>query len=451
METPSPRTSRLIDIILRQLCRALAYLYYRHVEADGTDTIPQSGAVLLCANHANALVDFIVIQAVCRRAVRPLARSGLFQNPLLRPLLRSLRAVPVYRRTDPGVDPSRNVDSFERCYRLFAEGQLLLIFPEGQSHSDPRLRGLRTGAARLALGGAEANGLTPAVFPVGMTFSAKGRFRSSVLVKVGRAVELGAVGGSNDEGEVRRVTGLIEQGLEDVTLNADTWEEIDLSRRIERFFALRGGRYRRGTFAQRFKALKRLLESQRLLCMHDPERVRQLSRRLARFERLCGHFGIRDYQLTVKYRVPVVARFLVRVALLLVITLPLASWGLLNSAVPLLAVRLVVPQLARGTDQYDTARIGIAAGAFLVSWSAQILLVYALFGPAWAVVYACSLLPATGMAFVLYRQKDHVWENIQGFLVFWRRRELRDYLLEQRRGVEAELARLAQLVKRSSR
>lgn len=450
MRAPAAHVNHLVDVGLRQLCRTLTYLYYRHVESDGTDAIPQTGPVLLCANHANALVDFILIQAVCRRAIRPLARSGLFQNPLLRPLLSSLRAVPVYRRTDPGVDPTRNVDSFVRCYRMFAEGEALLIFPEGQSHSDPHLRELRTGAARLALGGAAANGFPPTVFPVGLTFSAKGRFRSSVLVKVGKPVDLGVVVGIDDEDTVRRVTALIERGLADVTLNADSWEEIDLSRRIERFFALRRGRYRRATLAQRFKALKRLVESQRLLCVHDPARVRQLSRRLARFERLCERFGIRDYQLTVNYRLPIVTRFLARVALLLVIALPLALWGLLNSAMPLLAVRLALPRLARGTDQYDTARIGIAAGAFLLLWSVQISLVYAFFGTLWAAGYACSLPPATAMAFVLHRQKDSVWENIKAFLVFWRRRELRDYLLGQRRGLEAELARLAQLVKRSS-
>lgn len=448
--SPAAGADRLVDWVLQQLCRAIVHLYYRHVETDGTDAIPQGSPVLLCANHANALVDFIVIQAVCPRAVRPLTRSGLFRNPLLQPLLRLLRAVPVYRRTDPGVDTSRNIDSFVRCYRMFAEGEALLIFPEGQSHSDPRLRELRTGAARLALGAAAANGVAPTVFPVGLTFSAKGRFRSSVLVKVGQAVDLGVIVGVSDEDAVRRVTVLIEQGLADVTLNADSWEEIDLSRRIERFFALRRGRYRRGTLAQRFKALKRLLESQRLLCSHDPERVRQLSRRLARFERLCERFGICDYQLTVSYRLPVVTRFLGRVALLAVVALPLALWGLLNSAVPLLAVRIALPRLAHGTDQYDTARIGIAAGTFLLAWSVQIWLVHVLFGALWAVVYACSLPPATAMALVLHRQKDSVRENIWAFFVFWRRHELRDYLLGQRRGLEAELARLAQLVKRSS-
>lgn len=440
---------RLVDRAVRQCCRALLHAYYRRLEIEEVNAIPPSGPVLLCANHSNALVDFIVIQGICARSVRPLARSGLFENPMLRPFLELLRAVPVYRRTDPGVDTSRNIDSFTRCYGLLAQGEALLIFPEGQSHSDPRLRELRTGAARLALGSIDVNGIVPAVFPVGLTFSAKGRFRSSVFIKIGRAIDASVLDRSNNEEAVRRLTHLIEQGLAGVTLNAESWEEVDLSRRLERFFALRQGRYRRGTLAQRFRAHKRLLESQRLLRARDPECARRLSQQLDRFERSCKRFGVRDYQLTVSYRPAIVGRFLGHTTLLLVAA-PLALWGVMNSMVPLLAVRLAIPHLARATDQYDTARIGIAAAAFLLAWSAQATLVYWWLGGAAAAVYACSLPPATVMAFLLHREKDSVRENVQAFLIFWRRGELREHLLRQRRRLELELSQLVRRIKRSS-
>jgi 1-acyl-sn-glycerol-3-phosphate acyltransferase len=79
------------------------------------------------------------LQAATTKAIRPLARSGLFDNPLLKPVLDSIGAVPIYRRGDPGVDVSSNRDTFKRCYELLAKGETLIIFPEGQSHDVPRL------------------------------------------------------------------------------------------------------------------------------------------------------------------------------------------------------------------------------------------------------------------------------------------------------------------------
>jgi 1-acyl-sn-glycerol-3-phosphate acyltransferase len=38
--------------------------------------------IILCANHVNALADAVVLQAATTKAIRPLARSGLFDSNL---------------------------------------------------------------------------------------------------------------------------------------------------------------------------------------------------------------------------------------------------------------------------------------------------------------------------------------------------------------------------------
>ena len=60
-------------------------------------------------------------------------------------------------------------------------------FPEGTSHSDPQLRPLKTGAARIALSAeAEHDGrLGVTIVPVGLAYERKTLFRSSVLLVVG--------------------------------------------------------------------------------------------------------------------------------------------------------------------------------------------------------------------------------------------------------------------------
>ncbi|MDH3672103.1 MAG: 1-acyl-sn-glycerol-3-phosphate acyltransferase [Gammaproteobacteria bacterium] len=432
----------------RGFCVAMVRIFYRRREAHGLERIPSHGAVLLCANHPNALVDPIIIQAFCDRIIHPLARSGLFESRLARPFLSLMQAVPIYRRQDAGADTSRNIDSFARCYELFRLGEILLIFPEGQSHSDSRLRDIKTGAARLARGGIETAGVTPTVLPVGLTFGDKGRFRSSVLLEVGEPIDLSAPPAEDPETTVRRLTGLIESGLKAVTVNAESSEALALSRRLERFFALRRGRYRRGSLEQRFRALRKLIRSQRILRKRDPARVASLSQRLERFERLCSHFGVHDYQLTVRYTPFVIIRFLFRSLLMLFLVLPLALWGAINSAVPLLLVSRLMPRIAKGSQQYDTTRMALALAVFIVAWALQTAAVFWFLGGLSALLYFLSLPLATAAAILMYREKDRIVENVKGFFLFMRKRRLRDYLLDRRKELEQELARIIKLLKR---
>ncbi|MDH5776819.1 MAG: lysophospholipid acyltransferase family protein, partial [Gammaproteobacteria bacterium] len=192
----------MVTRIWRGFCRAVVKVFYRHYEVDGVEQLEVNKPILLCANHANALADAVILQAITPRLIHPLARSGLFKNPVLWPILKLIQAVPVYRRQDKDANTSQNKDSFSRCYDFFKQGEILLIFPEGQSHSDPSLRPLKTGAARMALGALEANGETPLIVPVGLNFSSKGRFRSTVFVKIGQAINIEDVQGSQEDNQV---------------------------------------------------------------------------------------------------------------------------------------------------------------------------------------------------------------------------------------------------------
>ena len=71
---------------MRRLARWLVKRYYPNIEITGADRIPQSGPVLLCANHANSLLDAVMIGIVAHRPVRFMARAPLFDHPVLGPI-----------------------------------------------------------------------------------------------------------------------------------------------------------------------------------------------------------------------------------------------------------------------------------------------------------------------------------------------------------------------------
>ena len=317
---PPGRTQRY----LIGLARLFVRVFYDRVEVQGVENLPPSGPLLLFANHANAIADAVILTAVFPGLVRPMARSGLFRIPVMRRLLHWQGAVPVYRRSNPGStagsDPSRNDDMFSQCYEMFRDGAALLIFPEGQSHSDPRLQPFKTGAARLALG-ARQRECEPALIPVGLTFTRKGRFRGSVLVQFGESLVVDASHDTDSEDNVRALTADMEAAASEVTLNSESWETLDFLQQVERFVALRRGRYRKATLSQRFRALRRLLEMERTLRQEHPQVVDDLQARLAGFRDLCREFGVRDAYLTVRVTPLVAVLFVLRTLCVVLVAL----------------------------------------------------------------------------------------------------------------------------------
>lgn len=432
----------------RLFCRTVIRVLYRRVEVTGNDAISTGHGLVLCANHVNALVDVVLLQASTSSTIRPLARSGLFLNPLLKPLLNLIGAVPVHRRSDALVDTTRNDAAFLRCSELLAEDETIVIFPEGQSHSDSHIHKLKTGAARIVIGAENRNGTPPIILPVGLTFTSKGKFRSDVLVQFGTPIDSSVPKHLDAVSAVELITERITAGLAAVTLNADSWEDIYLVNRLERFFAMRHGKYRKRKLRQRFRTLQRLIDAQRALRVYEPDKVRSIVIQLKTFERLCKISGIRDYHLTIDIRPILVFLYFGRLVALILLALPVALWGTINSIVPFELTRRLTPRFAQGIDQYDTTKVFLGIFFFLIFWSIQTAIVYRLLGNWWALGYLASVLIAVPVAVRMRREYKIILNNLKIFFLFLRKKQLRDYLADKRHDIEVELARLVRIVKR---
>src|SRR5882672_10591351 len=141
-------TRRIICGVLRLALR----VYYRRIEVAGLEHVPRKSPVIFVLNHPNALVDPAFLLCLAPRRVSFLAKSPLFRMPILGYFVRALDCLPVYRQQDEGEDVSRNREMFVAARELLARGGTIGICPEGVSHDEPRLRPIKTGAARIALG-----------------------------------------------------------------------------------------------------------------------------------------------------------------------------------------------------------------------------------------------------------------------------------------------------------
>jgi 1-acyl-sn-glycerol-3-phosphate acyltransferase len=102
-----------------------------------SERVPPSGPVLLACNHASFL-DPPLVGAAITRPIHFLARETLFQVPLMGGLLPSLNCVPVDR--DGG-----GATGLKAILHLLAQGDPVLVFPEGTRTHDGRLLPARSG------------------------------------------------------------------------------------------------------------------------------------------------------------------------------------------------------------------------------------------------------------------------------------------------------------------
>ena len=222
------------------LLRLILNIFFRRIENVGSETVP-AGPVIFAVNHPNGLIDPLFLLCFTPRPISFLAKAPLFRMPLIGWFARGLDSIPVYR-TEDSFSTARNRETFAAARALLVRGGAIAIFPEGTTHSEPRLKELKTGAARIALGCSAAACPDISIVPTAIFYTAKQSFRSDALVYFGAAIEVVPVpvdeSGEPPRDAVDVLTARIESALAALTLQADSREALDLIGRAERVMSL---------------------------------------------------------------------------------------------------------------------------------------------------------------------------------------------------------------------
>lgn len=381
--------------------------YYREVDFDGTERIPQAGPLLLVCNHPNELVDALFAGLAARRQLTFTGKATLFANPMAAALLRYLKVVPLRRAKDeatrdPAVaaDPTRNAQAFAAIFDALADGEAVLVFPEGLSWNEPKLAPLRTGAARMALGARDDAGVRGLrIVPVGINYERKDGVRSRVLVEVGEPLAIDDWPGR----DVDVLTAELSRRLHAVTLNFDDDVAADEVLDVATVLASVSDEVRplgdeapvaaMVAVARRADAIRRRLAAGDL-APHEEQRVRHVQRRLVALRRTALRLGIRLDDVALDTSLVPSGRFVVREALVTALGAPFALWGRLNHRLPFTLARRLGLRLANSRTQ--PAMLTVMAGLVLVPlfYAAQTWLVHRLAGWPWSLAYAASLVPS---------------------------------------------------------
>ncbi len=129
---------RFVRAVLAAVCR-LAF----RVRISGADRLPATGPYVLAPSH-RSIIDILVCSTLTRRRLRFMAKVELFRVPVLGPFLSLMGSFPVERG-------AADRSAIEAGAQVLAEGEVLVIYPEGTRSNGVDITELQRGAAYLAI------------------------------------------------------------------------------------------------------------------------------------------------------------------------------------------------------------------------------------------------------------------------------------------------------------
>ena len=178
--------------LLRYYVDGTLKLSSRTIKYVGRENIPQDGAVIYAPNHTNALMDALVILAMDRKPKVFVARADIFKVPILAKIFHFLKIMPIMRMRDGIDEVKKNSETIEKAVDVLRDKVPFCIFPEGTHQAKYSSLPLSKGIFRIAF---QAHELMPDmplyIVPVGLRYGSFFRFRSTVRVQIGEAINVG--------------------------------------------------------------------------------------------------------------------------------------------------------------------------------------------------------------------------------------------------------------------
>lgn len=209
-------------VIARSILVPFLRLFFRW-KFIGREKIPRSGPAIIAANHISyfdPLCQALLVDSSGRRP-RFFAKAELWNNPLLRLVLKGARQIPVERG-------SGETGPVEKAIEALAQGQVCVIYPESTISTNDDLTPMKgkTGIARVAL--ATGAPVYPSAVWGAQWIAPKGRmrvrrWRRLMMMKVGDPlVFAGRAADVDDPGARRDVTDQIMAALDSLVRELQT-------------------------------------------------------------------------------------------------------------------------------------------------------------------------------------------------------------------------------------
>jgi glycerol-3-phosphate O-acyltransferase/dihydroxyacetone phosphate acyltransferase len=371
----------LFYTVMKPLVKVGLRVFFRRLEVRHRNRLRLPGPLMLCSNHPNTLMDPLVTAIHRREPIAFLAKSTFFKNPVLGAIMRSGNCIPIYRRQDaegadaptPAQLAASNEASFGRCYDYLERGGTVMIFPEGTSVSERRLRPLKTGAARIALGTEARHDfkLGLQLVCVGTNYFDPSRFRSDVLLNVAPPIKVADYAAryhQDPDAAADELTEEIRKRLTRRLVISRAAEDDHLAQQVEQTF---GDHLNPDddpdTLYDNFQLSRTLLDAVAWFEQHDPSRLTALRQALSEYLTALQQHRLDDDALDQSHRPGS------RLAdyLNLVLGFPVWLYGLITNYIPYKIPSQVARRATKETEFIAAIMLGVGMVTFPVAYAVE--------------------------------------------------------------------------------
>ncbi len=412
--------------------------YYREIKVVNRELLEkEQGPLIIIANHPNTLMDAWMVGFANRRRVHFMAKATFFSSPFKRKLLGSLGMIPINRKSDGAVTGVNNKDSFEACYQLLERGEILVVFPEGTSFLERRLREIKTGTARIALEVERRNQgkLGLKVIPIGLNYVSADSYRGKVLVQVGRAIELDDLWKEyevNQGNAAKLLTEKFRVELSRVFVNMDDSAREDLIEQLADLFVTKYTKQTDVAGEMNFmKSVQSRLEQHSLTA---PWKLEEIQTETSNVFASLQFLGIKPDFLDRPYRPMLFLRQFIQSWLFVIGTVPLFLVGFIHHFLPYWFIGWIVPKMAKEVEYHAPLTILLGLLLYPLNYLGFGLVAHFCFDLNWfpTLIYL-AVLPFFGTFAHYYMRYMHHLNSKQRFGRFARRRSaILQNLREQR-------------------
>jgi hypothetical protein len=345
------------------------------------------------------------------------------------------------------------MDTFAACFRVLERGEAIGIFPEGITHDDLQLKTVKTGAARMALELEHRhNGkLGLQIVPVGLTFSAKERYRSEVLVNFGEPIRIveHLAGYPEKKHEcIQRLTLEVEHRIESLIVHLRRLERARLVQAIKRLYLDRlrvANRVIHEPVSPRAGELmltQAIARAVDFTYEHDPDRAAAFARKLEHFDYWLKRLNLSDDELAQFPNKAQLVWHSLSWTFLGLVLLPVAAYGWLHRLLPILLINWAIKRFAQvSTDRTHVSTTAILAGvlSFGLFCTAYVAIFHVLFGLPASLWYTLSLPVASLVAHYYLRGLRRLAASVRCASVLLRAPASARHLLALRNELIAEI------------
>ncbi|MES2591652.1 MAG: lysophospholipid acyltransferase family protein [Bacteroidota bacterium] len=423
-------------------------IFFRSITVRNKELIPGNGPLMVLVNHPSTFMDPIVVATMLNREVFFLGKGVLFKSAFAKWLLPKFNVIPVYRQSDDPSMMSKNQDTFNKCFEHLEKNGALLMFPEGTSITERKLRPIKTGAARIALGAEAQNDfkLGVHIVTVGLNYANPHRFNRDLFINIDNPIKVADFKVTyiiNDHQAVDDLTEAIRKQLERSIIAIEDDKTDELVRNIETLYKYKLskelGIAKKDKDAD-FTLTKNIIETVNYYLQNKPGYVEILQVRINEYLNNLNRIGLKDIDIARNQKNTSFIGSNLKALFILILGFPVYLYGMLNNILPFEIPARAAKKISDSVE--FTGAIGMVGGMFTFSifYTIQIILVWKFTHLQWLTIAYGLSLPLSGLfAYWYFHTVNKMRTKWMLMMLFYKKGVFISSLITERENIIAEL------------